>query len=278
MNPKIGTCSWKFDSWAGLVYSRSCATAAQCLREYSGKFRTAEIDSWFYRLPDEDTVNSYLANVDGEFRFTCKIPSAISLTHFRNRDKTKELVPNPDFLSKDLFTTFLEVVEPMAGRIDAMMLQFEYLNRRKMPSLDHFLEALDRFTEGLPEGVPMAIETRNKNYLKSAYFEFLKEKGLMHVFSEKLYMPHVYDVYEEFGGEIEGGAVIRLLGGDRKEIEDKTGKSWDRIVEPRADLGRIADIALDMVKREIDVTVNVNNHYEGSAPLTIEKLLGLLDG
>ena len=48
--------------------------------------------------------------------------------------------------------------------------------------------------------IPLAIETRNKNYLKRAYFQFLQERHVMHVFSEKLYMPHIYKVYEDFDG------------------------------------------------------------------------------
>lgn len=32
----------------------------------------------------------------------------------------------------------------------------------------------------------------------------------------------------------------------------------------------------DMVRRKVKVTINVNNHFEGSAPLTIDRLRGLL--
>lgn len=275
-NPQIGTCSWNYDSWIGLVYTQKCRTAAQYLREYSTKYRTAEIDSWFYRLPSQDVVLDYLHHVDEDFRFTCKVPNAISLTHQRTRGKSKEQISNPTFLSNELFLEFLEVVEPMAKRIDAHMLEFEYLNKQKMKSLDHFLSALDGFLHFVPRDIPLAIETRNKNYLQREYFQFLREKQLIHVFSEKLYMPHIYEVYEEFGDLLIDKTVLRLLGGDRKEMENKTDNQWNAIVEPRDDLPRIAEMAKHMIKREINVTINVNNHYEGSAPLTIERLLALL--
>jgi uncharacterized protein YecE (DUF72 family) len=79
---KIGTCSWKFESWVGLVYSRTCRTAAHYLREYSRKYRMAEIDSWFYRMPDRKVVLDYLDNVDEDFCFTCKLPMSIMLTKY----------------------------------------------------------------------------------------------------------------------------------------------------------------------------------------------------
>ncbi len=274
---KIGTCSWKFESWVGLVYSRTFGTAARYLREYSGKYRTAEIDSWFYRMPDRGVVLDYLDNVNEDFCFTCKLPMSISLTHHRKRKGESGLRSNPDFLSTELFSEFTGAVEPMAGRLDAIMLQFEYLNRKKMASLDHFLRSLEGFVENVPESVPLAIEIRNSNYIHKEYFQFLREKNLKHVFSEKLYMPHVYGVYDKFGDLLTGAAVIRLLGGDRKSIEELTGKEWNKLVEPKEDLEEVAAMAADIRNRGMDLTVNINNHYEGSAPLTIERFEKILE-
>jgi len=276
-NPRIGTCSWKFESWVGLVYSAPRGTAAEYLREYSGRFETAEIDSWFYRMPSRRTVIDYLGHAGESLRFTCKLPMAISLTHHRKKPGERALRRNPDFLSGDLFKEFLEAVQPMAGRLDAVMLEFEYLNKKKMPSLNQFLASLERFLPHVPDGVPLAIETRNKNHIQKEYFQFLRENGLMHVFSEKIYMPHVYEVYERHGDLIEGGTVIRLLGGDRKNMEEKTGGEWNTIVEPRSDLKQMAVMARNIVERGMALTINVNNHYEGSAPMTIRRLRDLLE-
>ncbi|MFO7914524.1 MAG: hypothetical protein R6U43_02395 [Candidatus Krumholzibacteriales bacterium] len=99
------------------------------------------------------------------------------------------------------------------------MLQFEYLNRKKIPPLDHFLKSLEGFADSVPEGVPLAIETGNSNYLHREYFQPLREKSLMRVFSEKIYMPHAYGVYEKSGDLLAVVAAIRLPGGDRKDIE-----------------------------------------------------------
>jgi uncharacterized protein YecE (DUF72 family) len=272
---KIGTCSWNYDSWVGLVYSKPSPTAAGHLPEYSRKYGTAEIDSWFYKIPDMREVQEYLGNVGKDFRFTVKVSEDISLTHLRKHG-ADELKPNPDFLSAGLFGKYLERIRPMIPQVDAVMLEFEYLNRDKMKSLDSFLKALEVFTDSVPKGIPLAVETRNKNYLKGEYFQFLKEKGVIHVFSEKLYMPHVYEVYEEFGDSIRGTSVVRLLGGDRKEMEEKTKGEWNRIVEEKPDKDKIVGMANEMMRRGGKVIINVNNHYEGSAPLTIQSLEKML--
>lgn len=274
----IGSCSWNYESWVGLVYSEPKRTAAGYLREYATRFRTAEIDSFFYRLPESRDVLDYLGAVDEDFRFTVKVTEDISLTHKRNRD-SKELLPNPNFLSAELFGKYLERLGPMLPRVDAVMLEFEYLNKDKMKDSEAFMRALEAFASALPPGLPLAIETRNKNYLTRDYFEFLKERKLLHVFSEKLYLPHVYELYEDFGDLIAGTSVIRLLGGDRKEMEERTGGRWDRVVDEKPDKDRIADMSRNITFKGGRVIININNHYEGSAPITaryFERELGLL--
>lgn len=276
----IGTCSWNYDSWVGLVYSKPSPRSADYLPEYARRFRTAEIDSFFYRLPESRDVLDYLGAVDEDFTFTVKVSEDICLTHRRRRG-AGPLEPNPHFLSPELFAAYLDRLGPMLPRVEALMLEFEYLNRDKMRDLDAFLRALEVFTEAAPPGLPLAIETRNKGYLTREYFQFLREKGLIHVFSEKLYMPPVHEVYERFGDLVSGTTVIRLLGGDRAEIEERSGGRWDRIIEPKADKAKIADLAGHLVYLGGRVIINVNNHYEGSAPLTaayFEDALGRAGG
>ena len=274
---RIGTCSWNYESWVGLVYSQARARAAEYLPEYSRRFRTAEVDSFFYRLPESRDALDYLGAVDEDFTFTVKASEDISLTHRRNRG-SKELIPNPNFLSPELFAKYLDRIKPMLSQIDAVMLEFEYLNRDKLKDVAAFMKALESFITQIPKDIPLAVETRNKNYLTREYFLFLKEKGIIHVFSEKLYMPHVYEVYEKFGDLISGTSVIRLLGGDRAEIEKATGEQWNRIVDEKADKAEIAKMSLDIKYHAGKVVININNHYEGSAPMTamfFEKAVGL---
>ena len=266
-NLRIGTCSWNYESWVGLVYSEPSRTAAGYLPEYAKRFRSAEVDSFFYRMPQSRDVLDYLGAVDEDFRFTVKVTEDISLTHLRNGG-VKQLIPNASFLSPELFSAYLDRIDPMLGRTDAVMLEFEYLNKDKMKDVGVFMKAIDVFMESVPDGIPIAIETRNKNYLTREYFQFLREKKIIHVFSEKLYLPHVYEVYETFGDLISGLSVLRLLGGDRKEMEKRTGEKWNKIVDEKPDKARIADMTKTIIYRGGKVVININNHYEGSAPLT----------
>ena len=65
-----------------------------------------------------------------------------------------------------------------------------------------------------------------------------------------------------------------LHGPDRQAIEQQTGSIWNEIVEPRPkDLKTTASIINNNTERKIATFVNINNHYEGSATLTINRLL-----
>lgn len=47
-NLRFGTCSWKYDSWKGIVYPEF--GDFNYLEEYSKMFNTVEIDQWFWSL------------------------------------------------------------------------------------------------------------------------------------------------------------------------------------------------------------------------------------
>ena len=273
---KIGTCSWNYDSWVGLVYTERKKTAAEYLREYSQRFDTAEIDSWFYKIPERPEVLSYIENAEPGFSFTCKIPEQICLTHIRNFGKDKKLEPNPNFLSGNLFETFLKRIEPILPQMDALIMEFEYLNKEKMLSQMTFIEEVGQFARTYAKGLPLGIECRNSNYLDENYFRFIENENLIHVFSEKQYLPHIYALYDKYKPYIKNRTVLRLLGGDRKAIEEKTSKEWNKIVDEKEDKTEISRMTKDIKYNGSKVIINVNNHFEGSAPLTVDSLKALL--
>jgi uncharacterized protein YecE (DUF72 family) len=272
----FGTCSWNYDSWADIVYDHKAQTAAQYLEQYSKMFTTVEIDSWFYRTPSRNDVLEYKKHIPGTFIFTCKVPQNITLTHFRQKSKSDPLVSNPDFLSVELFKHFLDVIEPLADQIAVIMFEFEYLNKEKMASPEMFIERVGEFITNIPKGFTIGLEPRNANYMKQNYFDFVKDNKIVHVFSEKLYMPHIYDLYNQFKSAITSPVVIRLLGGDRAEIEHKTNEQWNALVDEKNDLGKVVTMLNVLQQTDAEVYINVNNHYEGSAPLTIKKMEAML--
>ena len=284
-NLRIGTCSWKYESWKGIVYSEDDST--NYLEEYSQHYNTVEVDQWFWSLfsstkvalPQKSVVLEYKKSVPKDFKFTIKVPNAITLTHFYNKNKSEELIKNPHFLSNALFTEFLESIEPIKDQVGCLMFQFEYLNKQKMASLSHFMELFQTFYTNLPKGIPdIGIEIRNPNYLIKKYFEFLNSLNLYHVFLQGYYMPSIIELYKNFNTFIKDLTVIRLHGDDRQGIEKLSGSNWNKIyIDRKAELKQVASLVNELVSKKVDVYLNINNHYEGSAPLTIERIKKFLN-
>ena len=187
--------------------------------------------------------------------------------------------PNPYFLSPDLLHRFLEILRPLHGKLGPLMFQFEYLNKQKMPSKEAFFERFGEFIDRAPKGYRYAVEIRNPNYLCPAFFEFLEKRQVGFVYLEGYYMPRIGEVFERFGPGTASFQVIRLHGGDRLEIEGETGEVWNRIVAPKpAGLEAAAKIVRANAKKRILTYLNLNNHFEGSAPLSLRRFLDVLAG
>jgi uncharacterized protein YecE (DUF72 family) len=276
---RIGTCSWKYNSWKGIVYQDK--DNIDYLAEYSRQFNTVEIDQWFWSLfegkkpilPKSSDVKVYANSVPDDFKFTIKIPNSVTLTHFYSSNKKEATKSNPYFLNIELFESFLQLIEPMRNKVGVLMFQFEYLNKQKMSGLTEFIDRFESFVESLDSRYAYGVEIRNPNFLKKPFFEFLTRNKLAMIFLQGYFMPPVWEVFKEFKDYIKSTSVIRLHGPDRSGIEKKTGGIWNQIVESKDDeIDKIAEMIFYLNSKQVDIFANVNNHFEGSAPLTIKKL------
>jgi uncharacterized protein YecE (DUF72 family) len=283
---RIGTCSWKYDSWKGLIYDEDKTYRAQdYLADYAKRLGSVEIDQWFWslfpagvRLPEPRDVRRYAEAVPDDFVFSVKAPNALTLTHFYARldgpEKPFAGQPNASFLKVDLLERFLDRLAPFGRKLGPVMFQFEYLNKQKMAGREAFLEAFGAFLDKAPKGFSYALETRNPNYIGPELFEFLQARSVGFVYLDGYYMPPIGSIFEAHHPKTAPFEVVRLHGGDRGEIETATGEVWNKIVAPKPEaLKAAAAITAENIRSKIKTYINVNNHFEGSAPLSIGRFL-----
>ncbi|MCG6912707.1 DUF72 domain-containing protein [bacterium BMS3Abin03] len=277
---RFGTCSWKYDSWKGIIYSNE--KDINYLQEYSRHYSTVEIDQWFWSLfpqnkvllPDKNVVEEYNSSTPDDFLFTIKVPNSLTLTHFYNRNKKEPLVPNPYFLSVELFNEFISSIKSINKKTACLIFQFEYLNKQKMKSLNEFQTRFRQFHSQLNGlEIPLAVEIRNPDYLNENYFSFINDLNMAHVFLEGYFMPPVAEIYNKYKKFIKNFTVLRLHGTDRTGIEKISKENWDKIyIDRSGEILKLVKLIKEIQRKEVDIFAYVNNHFEGSAPLTIRRI------
>ena len=246
-------------------------------------YSSVEVDQWFWSLgksgaalPRKETAAEYDAATPSDFRFTVKCPNAITLSHLRAR-KGETPVPNDLFLDAAFFLRFLGSVAPLVPKIGLFIFQFEYLNQQKMPSKEAFFEYVDRFAQSLPADLPYALEIRNLRWMDDEWFSLLERHAFAPVFLQGYWMDDAAATIKKHFSRIGSRVCLRLHGEDREGMEERSGEDWSAIIRPKdRELGPILETVVRLLDGGRQVFLNVNNHYEGSAPLTIGKIRGML--
>jgi len=281
---RIGTCSWKYDPWKGIIYPEF--GEFDYLEEYVKYYNTVEIDQWFWSLfapskvllPNGNSAKDYKQKVRDDFLFTIKIPNSLTLTHYYKKNNKEQLIQNPHFLSVKLFNDFIKTIKPLEDNIECLIFQFEYLNKQKISSQVTFQNQFRAFFEKMGDAAPLVgIEIRNPNYLNKSFFDFLSSLKITPVLLVGYYMPDIVETYSKFKDHLKSKVVFRLHGSNRSGIEKMSGENWNKIYTDRKEeLINLSKIFKELLDKDVDVFVNVNNHFEGSAPLTIERISELI--
>src|ERR1043165_7446362 len=76
----VGTSGYSYKEWKGSFYPQTLPPK-DMLAYYGERFKAVELNNTFYRLPQPNMIESWKAQVPGDFRFSVKASQGI--THFR---------------------------------------------------------------------------------------------------------------------------------------------------------------------------------------------------
>jgi uncharacterized protein YecE (DUF72 family) len=281
---RLGTSSWTFEGWQGLVYHRTYTKQSflrDSLAEYVRYplFRTVGIDSTYYTPPRADLLARYAEQLPAGFLTVSKVWERLTMPAFPEHKRYGKDAghPNPSFLDAAVFADL--IYPPYARELRAhagpFVFEFPPMRPEVRPEPDEFVERLDRFLGQLPQGPAYAVEIRNRELLTPEYLEMLRRRGAGHVLNQWSFMPSVGQQAQIEGILTAQHVVVRLLmrPGTRYEARLEEMAPFDKIVDPdpkmRQDVARLAARALAEGR---EVYVLVNNKAEGSAPLTVRAL------
>lgn len=266
----LGTSSWTFRGWAGLVY-RGQPTQEHLveygLEEYARHplFNTVAIDRSFYAALSPDELKRYAQQLPDSFRCVMKVWNAVTR-------------PGPQFLDPAFFNDAVLAPVDAAFRDHAgpLLFQFSPLPASELPRPNDFAFKLDRFFARLPKAFQYAVELRNAELLTPSYFQALARNGVAHVFNHWERMPSIAEQLAHQGSLTAPHVVCRLLlpQGTGYEEAREAFAPFDRL--QAVDLAmRAQTVALWKACRAAgrSLSIIVNNKAEGSSPLTVRALL-----
>jgi uncharacterized protein YecE (DUF72 family) len=290
----LGTSSWKYPGWCGMLYDRAryewrgkfaeSRFKRDCLAEYSEVFKSVCVDAAYYTFPSRPYLEGLAIQVPEGFRFGFKVTDAITLKKFPNLDRFGVLAgkPNENFLNAGLFTrAFLTSCESIRPKVGLLMFEFSRFWPTDYQHGRDFIADLDKFLAQLPRGWPYAVEMRNRNWLQPEYFDCLARHQVTHVFNSWDAMPPVGEQMALPGSRTNPdrmAARFLLKPGRKYEQAVRAFEPYDSLKEevPEARAaGRtlIAEGRAAGPKRE--TFIYVNNRLEGNALGTIAAMLEL---
>jgi uncharacterized protein YecE (DUF72 family) len=249
----VGTCGWSYPDWTGVFYPKG-VTAGQMLPYYAEHYPIVEVDSTFYASPRPTMVEGWRDKTPESFRFSLKVPQVI--THEKLLlDCQKEL------------DEFLAAARILGGKLLCCVLQLGFFNSNVFASLNAFLERLGPFLKLWPKDVPLALEIRNKYWMKKQFSDFLRNHGVTWVLADQAWMPMPEEMVRKLDAVTGPFGYIRLLG-DRKAVDDLT-PTLNRTVIDRSEQIRSDARAAKLMAIKVPVVVFVNNHFSGYAHDTV---------
>ena len=288
----IGTSSWKYPGWCGMLYDRAryeyrgkfaqTRFERACLGEYAEVFKTVCVDAAYYTFPSRKYLENLVSQTPDDFRFGFKVTDTITLKHFPKLERFGKLAgqPNEKFMDADLFAAaFLHPCESVRPRVGLLMFEFS----RFWPSdYEHgrdFIADLEQFLGRLPKGWPYAVEMRNRAWLRPEYFECLARHQVTHVFNSWDAMPPVSEQMALPGSRTNPdlvGARFLLKPGRKYEEAVKAFQPYDSIKEENPDARAAGRKLISEGKAagpDRKTFIFVNNRMEGNALGTIAAML-----
>jgi uncharacterized protein YecE (DUF72 family) len=286
---RLGTSSWGFPGWAGLVWADEYTTtqlAREGLPAYACHplLRTVSLDRAFYKPLSADEYGHLAAQVPDDFRFVVKAPNLVCDAMVR--DHGHGMQRNTAFLDAQIAVSqFIEpALEGLGSKVGALVFQLSPLPSSMLAQVPELLDKLTVLLAALPslrptapEGV-VAVEVRNPELITPELASVLRAAGATYCLGLHAKMPPIADQLPMLRSLWPGPLVTRWNlhqrhGAYGYEAAKDIYEPFDRLVDPDLDTRQaLARVIKATATAHHPVYVTINNKAEGSAPLSVMAL------
>ncbi len=243
---RLGCAGWSYKEWIGPLYDPD----RSMLQQYSSIFDTVEIDSSFYKFPDEGTMLGLTRYTPRGFLFSAKM----------NQRFTHELRLKLDERAQTDLDSFCELLDPLLAKdkLACILIQLP-------PSLKRDDDLLQGFLAALPRRFNYSIEFRHPSWLIPNTYATLSKYNVAYCIVDEPLLPPEVQVTSDLG-------YIRWHGrGERPWYDYRYTK--DQLTDwlPK----------VEEVRASTKQTLGIfNNHFRGYAPencIQMMKMLGIAE-
>ena len=289
-NLRLGTSSWSFPGWRGLVWRGTHSEsdlARSGLPVYSRHplLRCVSLDRSFYRPLSATEYAGFAAQVPDHFRFLVKAPSLVCDALVRG-DDGRGLQENPAFLDPALaIAEFARpAIEGLGTKIGVLVFQLSPLPPALLARLDGVLDRLAAMLTALPRlesvapGAVVAVEVRNREFLSPRFAAALKSAGATYCVGLHPRMPPIDDQLPMLRALWPAPLVCRWSLNRKHGAYGYEGAKglyhpFDRLQDPDPATRRtLAKVIAATAAARLPVYITINNKAEGSAPLSVREL------
>jgi uncharacterized protein YecE (DUF72 family) len=275
---RLGTSSWAFPGWRGLVYSAlhpETTLARNGLAAYARHplLRTVGVDRGYYRPVPVPELRRLSAMVPPDFRFLLKAPAQVTSPLRPGRARGS----NPDFLDPRLATDivvrpFLDGLREYGG---VLLFQFPPTRVGTEARALEFIRRLGAFLRLLPSGPVYAVEVRDPLLWSAALGDVLRSAGAVPCYSVHPRVPPLPVQLETLPPAGWPVTVCRwmlapaMTYGEARDLLAPFERIQAADPYHREILARVAVASGDAGRPTFII---VNNKAEGCAPASIEAL------
>jgi len=240
----FGCAGWSYEEWLGPLYNKE----QSMLQQYASVFDTVELNSSFYKVPNEGTILGLTKYTKRGFMFSAKI----------NQKFTHDLRLNLDERAQDELEQFVQLFDPLLtqDRLGCFLIQLP-------PSLKKDESLLENFLAALPHRYDYVVEFRHPSWMDDATWPILSRYQTAYCIVDEPLLPPELHLTSPIG-------YIRWHGhGEHLWYNYRYTKQQLREWVPKVK---------EVAKNSRKIFGIFNNHFHGYAPencLQIMQMLGI---
>jgi uncharacterized protein YecE (DUF72 family) len=250
----IGCSGWSYSSWQGPFYPKNIENS-MWLKYYSSVFDFVEIDSSFYKIPNQFMVRNWYNKTPANFRFAAKFPKII--THDKRLKN----------LDEEQLDYFFDSMSELKEKLLTLLIQ--------LPPSMQIVEGLDALRNIIPQldnSFRYSVEVRHRSWFQDLAYNFFSNNNICLVWSQLSDIRTPPIITSDF-------IYIRLIGDRSIQEKDFGHIQLDRIKEMQKVIRNLKIETNEASSTDVKLAiVAANNHYAGFGPGTVNifrQLLGM---